>query len=303
MTKIYYLLGCLLLLNSCYKDQGNYDYTDVNEFSIAIKTELQGTDSYLVNQPAMDTASYIFTAEAHQSMHETDANLDYVWYSSFQMDGVNKMDTLSGKTVELIFPPRKKSQYTLTCKATDKNTKIEYFKYFTVKTKIPFVNSWILLHGEEGKRSIGALEFNEGGAASWTADMYKTLLGTTRFGSFSSLMYSPINTDWRKNERLFVGSKDSCVSLFAFDLSLLTPYSSMMPAGMGNPRVAFMVSNDVQFYSSFVDVHGKYFNGKQGGLFYRTDVSSDIGNYQVDRVYISKEGYTVLWDKNAKRLM
>lgn len=33
----YLLVFCMLLLSSCFKDKGNYDYTDINDITIGDK--------------------------------------------------------------------------------------------------------------------------------------------------------------------------------------------------------------------------------------------------------------------------
>lgn len=304
MKRLLILLSFCGMLLSCYKDKGNYDIKDINDFSISIFPQSPNVENlYTVNQPAQDTASYEFRADVTQSAHLDGANLEYTWYRSFSVDGKTVVDTLHTANIMLKFPPLKKSGYSMTCKVTDRTTDISYYKYMTVKTKVPYVNSWIFLHGEDGDRRLGALEFDESGNTQWSDDIYMGLLGKRRFQSFSVLMYSPLSSNWSKPERLFVASKDSCVTLHPFDLSLVSPLNTMMPAGVGNPKVAFTMSSDAQLYTSFVDINGKFFNGKFGGFFYYTPFEVGLENYKVDKGYISYNGNATLWDNTAKRLM
>lgn len=294
----------LMLAAGCYKDKGNYDYKDVNDFKILLSPESPTNNNrFVVNQPVVDTFNFKLTADVEQTVETSESNLRYEWIRTVNVEGSrSKTDTLTTKEITLQFPPKKKSEHTLNLKITDTNTGIEYRKFVSLKTKVPFTNSWLLLHGEPGNRMIGSIEWNELGEPIWTEDIYFTAVGQRRFQNAKQLMYTSTDYDWGIPEKLFIASDDSITYLHPFNSRQMITYEAMI-SGLGNPKIATMANNNLQMFMGFIDQNGKYYNGRGSGYFYNTPVKSTVANYHADKVYIARDGYSTLYDSQAKRFM
>lgn len=294
----------LLLAAGCYKDKGNYDYKNVNDFNIRLSPESPTNDNrFVVNLPAVDTLNYKLTADVEQTVATDENNLRYEWIRTVNVEGSrSKVDTLTTKEIIIQFPPKKRSEHFLNLKITDLNTGIEFRQYATLKTKVPFTNSWLILHGEPGNRMVGAIEWDDLGKPIWTEDIYFTTLGQRRFQNAKQLMYTSTDYDLGIPEKLFIASNDSITYLHPFDSRQIISYEAMM-AGLGSPKIATMGNNNLQMFMGFIDENGKYYNGRGSGYFYNTPAQPSATNYHADKMYIGRDGYTTLWDSRAMRFL
>lgn len=170
------LIGFLLLMlvSACYKDKGNYDYKNVNDFEVTLTPAPANEELsiYLINQPAMKADTFRLVAEGKQTLNGSEDNLEYTWYRTLSIDKkeVSK-DTITGKENLMELVAAKKSEWRILLVVRDKSMNLEYYKSLTVQTKVPFYNSWLFLHGEEGDRKLGSLSWNTTGEAEVTPDM------------------------------------------------------------------------------------------------------------------------------------
>lgn len=68
-------------------------------------------------------------------------------------------DTITGKENLMELPATKKSKWQVLLVVRDKSLDIEHYSNITVKTKVPFTNSWLFVHGAAGERKIGCLSW------------------------------------------------------------------------------------------------------------------------------------------------
>ena len=162
MNKSIFISGLLLTLalGSCYKDKGNYGYKDVNDFEVTVTPAPadKETNIYLVNQPGATTETFLLTAEGKQTLNNSEENLEYIWYRTLNVEDKKvSSDTITGKENLMELPATKKSKWQVLLVVRDKSLDIEHYSNITVKTKVPFTNSWLFVHGAAGERKIGCL--------------------------------------------------------------------------------------------------------------------------------------------------
>lgn len=295
----------IVLLNACYEDKGNYDYKELNNFKIKLNpAPADETFVYLLNQPSVDTLLYTITAEVEQTITKGEGNLEYLWTSTIN----EKTDSIHTKTITLRIPPNKKSVFELMCKVRDKNLNIEYYQNVTVKTEIPFHDSWFLLHGDMGNRKIGAIQWNSDGKPRWEDDIMlvsKRPQITNATDIAYGMMGTSIQGDFLTTERLFVVvGTESVASFLPFEVKPSnTPWNITRPVDNPNVKPVSIIAHGRKEYVGMLDEDAKFYWARTGPFFYTAKQSADISNYRVDKFYINEEGIATLWDNTAKRFM
>ena len=87
----------------------------------------------------------------------------------------------------------------------DKSLDIEHYSNITVKTKVPFTNSWLFVHGAAGERKIGCLSWDVAGKAEITPDI-QDAMGRPGYPNMTGI---PI----RQAEPRIISSWNVCSSL------------------------------------------------------------------------------------------
>lgn len=177
MKKITTVLSLLLLLVSCYKDQGNYDYTldSMNEirsvtFTPSVVKTAEG-DAIEVQQ-ALDESSRRRRIDAivEQTLATSLDNLEFYWcrtYTDEQGKGV--IDTIRTKGyLEFDLPVGKAMSYSIFLQIYDTSTTLSHYAKFAIKTRPIFKNSLFVLHGSEGSRQLGNIEVIGGDTKVYT---------------------------------------------------------------------------------------------------------------------------------------
>ncbi|MBR4312250.1 MAG: hypothetical protein IKT86_02790 [Bacteroidaceae bacterium] len=167
MKKITAILSLALLMVSCYKDQGNYDYTlgSMNEilsvtFSPSVVKTAEG--EVIEVQQALDekSSSRRIEATVEQTISTSLDDLEFYWcrtYTNEQGKGVK--DTIRTKGyLEFDLPVGKAMSYNIFLQVYDTSTELSYYAQFTIKTRPLFKNSLFVLHGNEGARKLGNIE-------------------------------------------------------------------------------------------------------------------------------------------------
>ena len=174
-----WLLGMLLI--SCYDDLGNYDYVQVNEVGISLKSSFGVKREYqhLVIRP-----------EISQSQMKNMDNLQFVWTGNITSEQY-KGDTLSvADSVVLVIDPEAENysdEYFLRLYVTDQTTGATQMYPTVVKVTKPYEAAWMVLHTQENTARLGAIEYLSGDMGVTNDAFYKEtgrrLRGTaTRLG-------------------------------------------------------------------------------------------------------------------------
>lgn len=307
----------VLLAVGCYKDKGNYDYKDVNNFEIVLSPESPNEDNtYTINQPAADSAHFTLKADIRQTLESGKENLSFEWLSVMAIQEKKPYpaapavtttirDTVHAEEITLSFPPGKESTASVLCRVKDLTTDIEYYKNITVKTQVPFHDAWLLAHGAYGQRKVGAIEWDVDGNMRWTEDILATM-GQQAFPYLTSISYSPIGSfeGSLQTERLLLTSApDSSFSITPFNCQTLNTWNIMRPINAPLVKIAGKIfTSDNDCHMGFTDKTGHFFWGRSMGFFYEA-WGNEVPGYHVDRFYINREGYATLWDDVNKRFM
>ena len=304
------LIGFLLLMlvSACYKDKGNYDYKNVNDFEVTLTPAPANEELsiYLINQPAMKADTFRLVAEGKQTLNGSEDNLEYTWYRTLSIDKkeVSK-DTITGKENLMELVAAKRSEWQILLVVRDKSMNLEYYKSLTVQTKVPFYNSWLFLHGEEGDRKLGSLSWNTTGEAEVTPDMMEAM-GQPGYPEMTRINYAIAGAEsYLETERLFlISAPDSINYIFPFNCKVMG--NSRQMGIPGTVKIKELISPKQTWNASLgmITEDGKlYFSNKSGVPEFKMTSGNVASNYKIDMAYMDSQGYITVWDNTNKRLM
>ena len=163
IRKIVYIFATLLVVSSCYKDKGNYDYRDINEIEIAGIAESYARDmeETLIIKPQItgtqysDVSRFTYEWEIVNEIVSTDLNLEYV------------VTTTPGTKI---------------CRfiVTDKETNIKAYKRFGLNVSSSTAGDLIMVLSKyQGRAEMSYLrllnkeEIGMGKEANWAINYYR----------------------------------------------------------------------------------------------------------------------------------
>lgn len=293
----------MVLLTGCYKDEGSYKYHDENKLTLEWTEKGVGLDSnsFVTNQPVVDTAWYVVTPKISQTLNSDESQLAFRWLVTYGIGNETVTDTLYTKECRLKLPPKIKSRYTLLLCVTDLSTGIEFYRPATVTTQIPFVNSWLVLNGAPGQRKISAIELISG-EYKITEDFYEIQTGQKRFQDVSSMVYI-LRGGGLGGERLMLFEPDSAFCMYPFEAQITSMNMQMFPRVPQLPQIKFGMSCEVDEFSGVVDSEGKFYHNRKFGYYYLAQTTPECNNYRVDKAFLSYNGEATLWDVQQHRFM
>ena len=160
MKRLIYIL-CVCLFTGCNEDESNYDYKEINEVSVDLET---------VYEVKLQKMELKIQPEISQTLSGNKDNLKYTWFYSdvnSNFYGLAEigygLDTVSTEdyAVLKIDPedPDLKYEHYFRLNVFDELTGIEYPYNVTVKLIKPYNGAWMVLHRQEGKTKLGAIEY------------------------------------------------------------------------------------------------------------------------------------------------
>lgn len=301
-----YIAGLLLFLSACYDDKGNYSYSDINEMTVKMTPASEGErdDIYIFTQSQDDSLLFTLTPEVEQTLEKESGNLTYTWMRQWTHERKTHKDTLHTPSCTFGFPPKTAMSYSVMFILKDETNGQEIYKQLTVKTVVPYIRSWLLLHGNDGDRRIGALEYDATKlhVQRIETDIYEKLQGRRRFQKAFAMKYaSGYNRDIEKGDKLFVFQPDSVTWIYPFNCTEQGSTVKMMPGGW-NARFVSCTSNLDGKFGVLCD-DGKYYHNGAFGYFYQAQAEVGSTDYQADRAYMSADAYVTLWDDTHKKLI
>lgn len=291
-----YILGIALFLTACYKDKGDYSYRLINELNLTFSpaTELDG-NAYIFALPQKDTLYFELTPIVEQTDLKGEGNLEYRWV----IPNGETSDTVYTKSYIFKFPPRKTKSYmnVLFC-VKDMTTGLEVYQNMLLRTIVPFLNSWLILHGEEGDRKIAALEYDatQTHLQRQVMDAYEALNETRRFQDAFAMDF----TSGGEVDMLFILEPDSSFVYDPFMGRVLKTQQQMLPPASGASRKC--CCHHPGDNPGIIDENGRFYHSGAWGYFYNARINGDF-QYQADQIYVSKERYYTMWDNANKRFM
>ncbi|MCA5003645.1 PKD-like family lipoprotein [Sphingobacterium bovistauri] len=304
------ILICIITLygvTSCYKDKGNYNYKEVNELQVEMTpiANSYNDDLYIYyynyRQPSKDTLTVTYTPQIVQTLSESDENIDIEWIVS--KIGVNKKDTVKQKNLTLKFAPKVKTEYTVLFKATDKTNQISIHRQLNLKTQVPFIGSWFVLHGQPNDRKLGTIEYpNSGNDAEILLDTYHTIHGLENpFKEVNDILYLSANgSNYNTQENINMLSPTESKYMHAFDMNISDlGYNLMVPDPAARIRLSYSVNNpSTGRYAAIVTDDGKFIHGGPGGFYYTPNTDHE---YTISNAAITSRDYLIIWDDSRKR--
>lgn len=291
-----YIAGIALFLTACYKDKGEYTYRSINELSLTFSpaTELDG-NAYIFALPQKDTLYFELTPIVEQTDLKGESNLEYRWV----IPNGKTSDTVYTKSYTFKFPPRKtKSYMNVLFGVKDLTTGLEVYQNMLLRTIVPFLNSWLILHGEEGDRKIAALEYDDSQThlQRQVMDIYEALNENRRFQDAFALDF----TSEYSADMLFILEPDSAFTYDPFMGKVLKTQQQMLPLASGAARKCYC--HHPGNNPGIIDENGRFFHSGSWGYFYNAKINGDF-QYQADQIYVSADRYYTMWDNVNKRFM
>ena len=288
----------LSVLTGCYKDKGDYDYVNVETMEVTFTpdqyTEYRSGSTFKFKQPLEDTLVTRITPEIKNAGNNSDSRYEYEW--------ISRKDTVHTPYLEIKLPPRESTSLDYLLKITDKHTTLQYYQAIMVRTIIPYINSWFVLHGTEGNMKIGTAERAD--EDIWvTADAYFDIHKRKRFSNAQALGYSAFGQagEWTTGERLTIVSGDSLFFVYPFDFTVKKNYEQMMPM-IGSRPVLKKCFDDLDSRLITMTDQGKLFISAGSGHYYPMLTPPELANYKASDVLVHNNGYTVVWDAAHKSL-
>lgn len=306
-NRVYILLTLIaFILGGCFDDKGNYDYRDINDMvSLTFTPEPTITEysyDYTYKQPSLDTLVVTYTPNVKQSLVEGEDNLEFQWI----MENGSKFDTIFSKELVLKYPPKQKSSYDPLFRMIDHSTGVEYYQQFKMRTELPFLGSWFVLHGDMGDRRLGVIEgvnkeVGDENEPIVTLDAYESIWGGRRFQKAIGLLYVSHDGSYEDGvaeyEHLTVIQADSLTYMYPFSLLPTKQFQDMLPITAASSRFAYGVSDEIDAASILVTTNGKCFWGRAKGFYFTVRTTTETENYIVDKLFITAGHDVIIWDK------
>lgn len=310
MKRVYTLLFVAILsltAVSCFKDKGNYDYTPENRFEVTLQPEINNNEeTYWVIKPTSAPDSVPFTVSVTQTLAADSTNLEVSWF--ILENETEERDTAYGFRHTFHFPEGADRYYEVSLFVHDDLTGLSYRDDFSVRTRDPFSFAWVVLHGEEGNRRLGFLDYpvsnNYQDSASVVEDGYMSLRNIRRFEDAEFVAFTP---SFLGDDNLLVLAPDSAW--------VLDPYTMRMY--YTNNKVYYGdIPVDFSFIESFAGPGGysrsvlisetrKFYVGDAFCYLYEVGLDQDVPtDYTATAAYTIPGlsiGANLVWDGVAHR--
>ena len=147
-TKVYTLLSfCVILLYSCYSDEGNYDYKEINEVKIkglpnGIVTKFKDVDTLKI-QPTLENT-------------QAGENYEYTWTAVLQDGKIDdKFEFEIGKEKDLSYLIKLPlAKYYVYLEVLDKTTQVTWRQKFDLEVITATTSGWIVLSDQAGMTQL-----------------------------------------------------------------------------------------------------------------------------------------------------
>lgn len=319
MKKILIFVTASLLLGSCIRDTGNYDYRDINVVSINVPS---------VVGVKLEPQTFRLDPQVTQSMAADLSNLEFVWKKSttnMASAGASE-DTLStAPYIDIVIDPSAEKidftqYYWLYVK--DKLTDVVYPANISLIITKPYDGAWMVLH-EQGGAKLAGIEFESDGTTTLTLDAFAragappltgkpTGLGVARDMGVSNMPEYYITYGYGNYNLLYVFTDDPSSAgqyVQARGMAMARPIADM-------PQNKQLITGDVlskfqMFHGNNVAVSmvadGIFYAGRSGLKLYEAKIASDLTANGQPYPYFSlahKVAWiTMLYDREGRRIL
>ena len=313
MKRLIFIVGFVAwFLVGCYDDKGNYDYKEINTIDglmfmpTPIVVEEGNSYRYEYRQPAQEELKVTYSPVFTQSMVEGEDNVEYLWTVAYKEGSENVVDSVFTKELELAYSPKQATKYNVKFRLSDKRTGVDHYRDFIMTTKVPFVNSWFILNGPENDRKLSTVEEPDSTNPIISYDAYKDLWNRERFQKAEALSYVnflTLSDGMDKCESLYVVQRDSVALMLPFVLEDRKDSRSLFAPGANPSNLVYSESHPMSRYAIAVDNNGKFYHSGGSGYYFTGLTEADVQNYVIDKIYMSRSGFTTIWDKMNRKFM
>ncbi|RXP46572.1 hypothetical protein EC396_13690 [Lutibacter sp. HS1-25] len=154
-VQLFFLFACFIFMNSCNKDEGNYDYVEINEVVF---------EGLLEDYTVSRFDNLVISTDEVKYTKDTDGtgNYEYSWEAvsdNFLDDNIYVISTEKDMNQQMLLKP---GVYTLFYLVKDLNTDVE----FQYQTKLNVVNSiyqgWMVLNDVDGEPRLDMISLLDG---------------------------------------------------------------------------------------------------------------------------------------------
>ena len=309
MKRVYTLLFVAILsltAVSCFKDKGNYDYTPENRFEVTLQPEITNDEeTYWIVRPVNGPDSVVFTVSVAQTLAADSTNLEVSWF--ILENETEERDTAYGFRHTFHFPMGANRDYEVSLFVHDDLTGLSYQDDFSVRTRVPFQWALAVLHGEEGDRQVGFLDYpasnNFQDSATVVLDAYLNLHGERFFQNAELIAFTPGTFG---DDNLLVLAPSNAWVMYPYTMNTYyanetvywasTPVNYSFVGSCQNMNGARMV---------LIAENGRFYVGDRWGYLYEVDLDPDMpSNYTATAAYAipgSSTGVDLVWDGMAHR--
>lgn len=164
----YTILGiCLIGLSSCFKDEGNYDYREINEIKVISGME-EEYSAYTMVDTLKIKPELSFTQDAG-----AEERYEYSWYLAKSNMANGKVEKIFDKLNLEYLVTQPKGSYVLTLGVKDKETGVEWQTDAWLDVTTLFTNGWLMLGEREGIVSLDMVSVSSIGDTVVVYDILK----------------------------------------------------------------------------------------------------------------------------------
>jgi len=318
-----------LSISSCYKDEGNYDYSfdslnkiDSVTFVPEAVTSISGK-TIEFTQPLESDETKRVEATVSQSLASSTDQLEFSWMRTYEDEEGNEVkDTIhTNGYLDVVLPAGRLIEYTVMLEVRDKTTDLANYTKIIIKTRPLFYNSLFVLHQESGETKLGNIEI-VGADTNIRMDAYKTVNPDATDNPFSRSVALGYST---YQETRPVSEKQT-LAAFNYDGtgSVYDPFGFTERTDLGRDFVLPSTDKDPSFIADKLIVTGdnSSFNGykllisKDGrfrtsnhylcfiapGLYASDPLNLSESDYKVSAGVITADRF-LLWDRANNRFI
>lgn len=281
-------LMLIVFFQSCYKDKGNYDLSEINEISL----QRNGSDTIIINQ----FDSLKIQPIINQTMGKEDADLSFKW-SAF-----NYVAPITGGTDVILSDSRDlnvlcglgPNTYTVLYTVTDNKTGVSSFKKYYLQVNSAFNEGWLMI-GEKstGKRDIHLLN----ASGQIVTDIYATANRGMELPEGAHTI-SVLTTFFGGSQNIFILGENDAVRVFYTNFTKL---NSLKDWYFEMPKV----SKPQQIMYDQVGSNTMFMNN---GMLYSNQVDTRFGvalpgDFDFSEYFLPQQSFegALVYDQKGKR--